>query len=141
MWPQQFEKRLIAWNSLRSTANDLPLQESLLAINKWWQQVPWRPYYLHWDDQTEWPDPWQLLSDNIYCDVAKGLGIMYTIMLLNRSDLTDAILAETDQGNLVLLESGKYILNWGEELKVNTNLEKIKINKIVSQDELKQKID
>jgi hypothetical protein len=33
-----------------------------------------------------WPDPWQLLSDDVYCEVARGLGILYTITLLDRAD-------------------------------------------------------
>jgi hypothetical protein len=81
------------------------------------------PYYLHWDDQAQWPDPWQLLSENIYCDLARGLGILYTIALLDRADITDAQLILTvDAHNLVLVPNTKYILNWEKHSIVNTNL-------------------
>ena len=96
---------------------------------------------MHWDDQPTWPDPWQLLSDNIYCDIAKGLGIMYTITLLDREDLQDACMVDSSLGNLVLICQGKYILNWGTDIGVNTNLEQTNFPHQVSQSDLKQQLE
>ena len=121
MWPITFALRLESWNDLRERCQSLPLKQSLEAINSWWFAVPWRPYYLHWDDQANWPDPWQLLSDNVYCDVARGLGILYTITLLDRADLAPASLILTQDGdNLVQVSHKKYILNWQADSVVNT---------------------
>ena len=121
IWPTAFSARLALWNQLRSQAQDLPAEQALAAINAWWFQAPWSAYHLHWDDQDTWPDPWQLLSDNIYCDVARGLGILYTITLLDRADLAPADLVLTQEGhNLVLLSKEKYILNWEPDTIVNT---------------------
>jgi hypothetical protein len=123
MWAETFARRLAAWNALRESAQPLPLATALESINQWWSQVAWRPYYLHWDDQPTWPDPWQLLSDDIYCDLAKGLGILYTISMLDHADIVDARLVLTDSGhNLVLVNQGKYILNWEVDIVVNNNL-------------------
>jgi hypothetical protein len=98
------------------------MESALTAINAWWFQCPWQPYYLHWDDQAAWPDPWQLLSNNVYCEVARGLGILYTITLLDREDLTSASLVLTQTGhNLVLADQTKYILNWEADTVVNNN--------------------
>jgi hypothetical protein len=124
MWEQNFSKRLADWNLLRNQCADSSIQTTLNSINRWWFWAPWRPYYLHWDDQTTWPDPWQLLSDNIYCELARGLGILYTITLLERADLASASLVLTDSGhNLVTIDKTKYILNWHPDTVVNTNLE------------------
>jgi hypothetical protein len=123
-WPQTFDARLHSWLQLRQQAQNLPLESALTTINRWWFDSPWRPYYLHWDDQTAWPDPWQLLSDNIYCEVARGLGILYTITLLDRADMTPASLILTNSGsNLVQVAKEKYILNWEANCVVNTNQE------------------
>jgi hypothetical protein len=98
------------------------LESALKAINIWWFGAPWRPYYLHWDDQAGWPDPWQLLSDDIYCDLARGLGILYTITLLDRADMVPAELILTQDGsNLVQVAKEKYILNWESNCILNTN--------------------
>jgi hypothetical protein len=138
MWCLTFEQRLAAWNSLRDRVRDQSKPDALKEINAWWQQTPWRAYHLHWDDREDWPDPWQLLSDNIYCDLARALGIMYTITVLDRDDMQDAELIETEQGNLVQLDGGKYILNWGRDLGLNTNLQQSKHH--VAQSEVKQQL-
>jgi len=126
MWPVTFDNRLQAWVELRSRCQLLDLETSLTAINQWWFDAPWQPYYLHWDDQADWPDPWQLLSDNVYCDLARALGIVYTISLLDRADMADTELVLTeDGGNLVQVAKEKYILNWNKDLIVN-NKPKVK---------------
>jgi hypothetical protein len=121
MWPTTFEARLTSWNFLREQCQDLPVEPALSRINDWWFRAPWQPYYLHWDDQKSWPDPWQLLSDNVYCDVARSLGILYTITLLDRADMAPFRLVLTDDDrNLVLVAKEKYILNWESGNIVNT---------------------
>jgi hypothetical protein len=66
MWHKTFDQRLYSWTDLRSQTKDLPIQTALIKINNWWAQTPWVPYYLHWDDRENWPDPWQLLDENIF---------------------------------------------------------------------------
>jgi hypothetical protein len=123
MWHKDFASRLGAWADLRKEVQSMPLEQALQTINTWWYQAPWTGYYLHWDDMLTWPDPWQLLSDNIYCDVARGLGILYTLTLLDHTDLTsiELILTE-DNRNLVLVNQEKYTLNWDTTIIVNTPL-------------------
>ena len=138
MWPATFASRLESWNNLRDSCQNIPIEQALETINSWWFAVPWKPYYLHWDDQATWPDPWQLLSDNIYCDLARGLGILYTITLLDRADLTSATLVLTEQGdNLVLVAKEKYILNWDGNTIVNT-IQAVKIKRQLTQQEVKK---
>ena len=136
IWPTSFSTRLESWNQLRDQCQNLPPKSALEDINAWWFAVPWRPYYLHWDDQSNWPDPWQLLNDNCYCDVARGLGILYTITLLDRADLAPVrlVLTESD-ANLVLVDKEKYILNWEPGSIVNTN-QAIKIKKQYQQHQI-----
>jgi len=138
MWPATFASRLESWNNLRDSCQNIPIEQALETINSWWFAVPWKPYYLHWDDQATWPDPWQLLSDNIYCDLARGLGILYTITLLDRADLTSATLVLTESGdNLVLVAKEKYILNWDGNTIVNT-IQAVKIKRQLTQQEVKK---
>ena len=139
MWQKTFSDRLEAWTTLRDQTQKLDPETALKQINSWWFRAPWRAYHLHWDDQPTWPDPWQLLSDNLYCDVARGLGILYTISLLDRADLADAELVLTAEGhNLVLVSKRKYILNWDAENIVNTNHE-LEIKKYLTQSQVQEK--
>jgi hypothetical protein len=123
MWPREFSGRLSAWGSLRQSVQHLPVPQALHEINAWWFGAPWSSYYLHWDDVATWPDPWQLLSDNIFCEVARGLGIMYTTALLDRDDIRDLELIESHDGTIVCVENGKYILNWRPDTIVNISPE------------------
>ena len=137
IWPKEFADRLEAWSALRAHAQSMECQAALETINAWWHQTPWKPYYLHWDDQPRWPNPWQLLNDNVYCPVAKGLGILYTISMLDRADMTDAELVLTESGdNLVLVQERKYILNWSSDSVVNT-FQEVKIIRQLKQQQIK----
>ena len=137
MWPQTFDVRLTSWNRLRDRVHSLPLETALIEINSWWFGAPWRPYYLHWDDQPNGPDPWQLLSDDVYCELARGLGILYTISLLDRKDMVDAELVLTEDGsNLVLVSKEKYILNWSSDSVVNT-FQEVKKRRQLKQQQIK----
>jgi len=128
VWPLTFKKRLDSWVQMRESASNLPLDDSLSLINDWWFQAPWRPYYLHWDDRENWPDPWELLDDNVYCSLARALGIMYTIAIIDHNDITDAQLIQNENDNLVLVNKRKYILNYedGEVVNNNPNVGNIK---------------
>ena len=123
MWPKTFAERLASWSTLRRQCETLDTESALSTINAWWFNTPWTPYHLHWDDQPNWPDPWQLLSDNLFCDLARGLGILYTVSMLEHKDLVsyELILAE-DGRNLVLVNKSKYTLNWEGSVLVNTPL-------------------
>ena len=140
MWPRNFSERLESWAQLRQQCRQLDSEPALIKINQWWFQTPWTAYHLHWDDQKDWPDPWQLLSDDQYCPVARGLGIMYTIAMLDREDLQDVQMIEYQSDNLVLVSKEKYILNWDPDQVLNISLGRSKPRRRVSQEQIKQKI-
>ena len=140
MWPLTVAERLSAWHQLRQQVQTADVESALQTINSWWFQTPWRAYHLHWDDLPTWPDPWQLLSDDMYCPLARGLGILYTITLLDRVDLQDAVLVEVGSDNLVLVSREKYILNWDTDTVVNTSPRVLNSRHSITQDQIKQKI-
>jgi len=125
MWQKTFDSRLKDWNNLRNQVQNLPVDQALSQVDQWWAMTPWSAYYLHWDDKNIWPDPWQLLDENIYCDLARGLGIMYTLMFMSRPELADARLQEYNNQNIVLACDEKYILN-SSDLSIVNNNHKIK---------------
>jgi hypothetical protein len=138
MWYPDFADRLESWAGLRIAAQSQPLEQALVTINHWWFKTPWTAYYLHWDDQPNWPDPWQLLDDNVFCEVARGLGILYTISMIEHPEIASADLVLTEDGyNLVQINKGIYILNWERDSIVNT-LQAGKIKKQLKQEQVKQ---
>jgi hypothetical protein len=140
MWPTSYNDRLVSWNNLRDRSRQLPVDQSLQGINLWWQQTPWCPYSLHWDDQQDWPDPWELLADQSFCGLARGLGIVYTIMLIDHQEISEIELAEIDNDNLVLVNNGKYILNWDSNTILNINSADIQAKRIINSRQLKNRL-
>ena len=120
MWPATYEARLLDWQCLRQQCNDLELSQQLLLINNWWMQAPIVNRTILWDDLTKWPDPWQLLTNSGYCELARALGIVYTIMLLEKKLYSALGIIYNGQDNLVLVNDGKYILNWAPGEMLNT---------------------
>ena len=142
-WPNRYEDRLSEWVRLRENNQTNDLETALLAVNDWWQQAPWVPYYLHWDDMAQWPDPWDLLADNYFCSVAKSLGIIYTIHMISRPDITALQMAvnRDSADNLVLVNEGKYILNWTQGQIVNITSPQINIIRAVDSSVVTKKIN
>lgn len=126
--------------ALRNANPEMALPQALARVNDWWCSSPWQPYYLHWDDLDQWPNPWQLLDENVFCDVARGLGIVYTLLLISRSDIHDVALVESDQGNLVQVNSGKYILNYDKGRLLNIASNSMTIRRAVSGERIKNLI-
>ena len=140
MWPKTFGERLASWSELRRQCEIGDVDVVVKDINTWWFNTPWQPYHLHWDDQPTWPDPWQLLDDNLFCGLARGLGMLYTIALLDRPDIQDAELIDTGSDNLVLVEQKKYILNWDRDQLLNINLTPFNTRHRLSQEQIKTQI-
>lgn len=140
MWPVAYQDRLAAWTALRDQSRRLPVDQALHDINHWWHGAPWRAYGLHWDDQQEWPDPWQLIGDDSFCSLARGLGIMYTVMLTAHEKIHEVELVETDRDNLVLVNQGKYILNWYPDEILNISSVNINTKRIIRSQQLEQRV-
>jgi len=126
MFQQPAEDRLRYWREFRITLESLPLETALTETAEFWRCAPFVPYNLDYSDIKIWPDPWTLIYENIYCDVAKCLGIVYTISLTeHKTNLDIEIrqyldLKKGHEYNLAWINQGKYILNMidGEVLNI-----------------------
>ena len=125
MWKLGPSGRLDHWKAFRSKISSLDLEQALQACNEFWQTAPFTPFYLDHREIQNWPDPWQLIYENYYCDLAKALGIVYTLHLSahkNNVDLAIHICQEATsraQYNLVWINQGKYVLNYISDTIVN----------------------
>jgi hypothetical protein len=83
-----------------------------MLVNDWWFRAPIINKSISWQDYPNWPNPWQLLQQDGWCDLARALGIVYTLLLIDTNSSDSISLVNTNLGNLVLAGHGKYILNW-----------------------------
>jgi hypothetical protein len=118
--------RILNWRDWRQSINQLPTEACVNAIADAWARAPRVNHYLSPDIPEEWPDPWSLINDNIYCDLGIALGMFYTIALLDKPDLDNVRLEvyNTNEGwvNLCSIASGLYTLNWTAHQVVNTSI-------------------
>jgi hypothetical protein len=119
MWKTTYQERLADWVRLRQETASLEQSQQLMLINDWWFRAPIVNHLINWENTQSWPTPWELLNNNGYCELAKALGIVYTIMLVE--NYTDLKIIQTKEDNLVLVDSGKYILNWAPGEMLNTH--------------------
>jgi len=111
LWTELYKDRLRDWYSLRTPATNITLEENLHSINNWWLHAPVLDYYLHLADYADWPTPWELLSEDALCDLAKCLGIVYTLYMMKIPEITKMTIIETMDGyHLVQLNNGEFIL-------------------------------
>lgn len=124
MWTLKPDERLREWQSFRQKISNLSLESACQETAHLWSYAPYVNYYLDPSAPQNWPDPWTLLYENYYCDLAKSLGMLYTLYLSNHRSYDIELIIAIDYKdrtgyNLVNLDKGKYILNFSFDTVVN----------------------
>ena len=124
MWFNEPEDlRIVSWRNWRESLSKLPKEQILQQVAETWSRVPTVMHLLSPDQMDTWPNPWQLITDNYYCDVAINLGIFYSLALIESVEFDDLCLEiYQDQNgwiNLSSVDQGKYVLNYSHGKIVN----------------------
>ena len=124
-WHLRVSDRLSQWKDIRANLSRLPIEDAVVELNNLWSSAPFVTYYLDPSTPQNWPDPWTLLAENYYCNLAKSLGMLYTIYFTSHKTV-DAELRvyydfkDKERYNVLYLNKGKYILNYYPFEIVNT---------------------
>ncbi len=126
MWfNQPADSRILAWRDWRNQLENLSVDQAVWQTATTWAKVPVVAHYLVPDQPTDWPNPWQLITDDIYCDLAIGLGMFYSLALLNSLQSVDLTLdiyrGPNGWVNLSSVAQGKYVLNYNHGSVVNSS--------------------
>lgn len=119
-----YEARLKSWYDLRKSLEDSDIKTICLAIDNWWQKAPLVNHHLHPNDIDNWPGPWDLLVENNYCQIARGLGMVYTLQLVGIKDI-DFCLAIDDNNEecaLVMVDRAIYVMNYYPNTVISNSL-------------------
>jgi hypothetical protein len=137
-----YDARLRSWHELRTKITELDTKEKCVLVDEFWQQAPIVNHHLHILDSSSWPDPWELLSENTYCAVAKALGMCYTLSLVGVNDikLVEATDRTGDDLVLVLVDNAKYVLNYWPNTVVNNCSKDFTIKRHVDISHIQQKL-
>ena len=145
MWKLEASDRLSRWRAFRITLSSRSLSDAITDTAEMWQNCPHKPYYLDPADPAAWPNAWDLLTENYYCDIAKALGMLYTIAFSNHGhdlpmELRTYIDEETGYDyNLAVFCQGKYVINFLDSQSVNIQQieKKFKLKRCYTSDILK----
>lgn len=123
MWNLTPSDRLRYWHDFRKKISELPKEDAIKETHHLWCYAPFVSHYLTTDHIEKWPNPWELVNDNYYCDLAKALGMMYTLYLCNH-EIESTIQIYRDENskdnyNLVYIDGGKYVLNYVHDEVIN----------------------
>jgi hypothetical protein len=137
-----YEARLKSWYDLRKSLENSDIETVCLAIDKWWQYAPLLNHHLHPDDIDNWPGPWELLVENNYCQLSRGLGMVYTLQLvgIKSIDFSLAIDDNSEECALVMVNNAKYILNYYPNTVISNSLQDFKLGSPVNMDKINKKI-
>lgn len=125
MWKLNTSERISFWRSFRKKLDSLTAEQALQETQDFWQSCPFAPYYLDADRPEEWPNPWELIAENYYCDLARCLGIVYTVMLTKHgNELSPEIRVYFEPTtrltyHLAVFDQGKYVINFTDGEIVN----------------------
>ena len=124
-----YEARLKSWYDLRKSLEDSDIKTSCLAIDNWWQKAPLVNHYLHPNDVDNWPEPWELLVENNYCQLARGLGMVYTLQLVGIKDIDFCIAIDdnNEECALVMVDSAIYVMNYYPNTVISNNSKDFKV--------------
>lgn len=123
MWKLSADERLARWREFRKKLDTQTIQEAVQSVADFWTKCPFTPYYLDIDKPEEWPDPWTLIEENCYCDIAIAIGMLYTIKFTVHDPAVEFRTYYDPESkvyyNLAWINEGKYVLNMTEGELVN----------------------
>ena len=147
MWKLETGERIAHWRDFRKSLDAMSLDLAIQATTEFWHSCPFNPYYLDPEDPESWPSAWELVAENYYCDLAKALGIVYTIHFSQHSTNLNLnpqihIYNDTESGyvyNLSVFAQGKYVVNFIDNTVVNIESinKKLKLKRCYNGKELK----
>ena len=123
MFDKTYEDRLTSWANFRSTLEDSkdPIQDTINFFNPApLVNIQTDPYA-----SSTWPDPWELIKENIYCPFVKILAICYTLQLtdvLSKVNYEIHITHDQDKSSTYyLLYVGDRVIGFKEGTHVQRN--------------------
>lgn len=122
MFNKPYEDRLNLWREFRESLeqDSDPITTAIEFYNRAPKVTlnadPW--------DKSTWPNPWELLQDNEYCDFTRVLGICYSLQLTDcfkGSKFEIHIYTDNKKGYIFLLFIDNHVIGWEDNTYVDIN--------------------
>lgn len=114
MFDQHSTDRLIEWKKFRTQleVSDTPFKD----VADFWSRAPFVSPYLDPNSPVDWPDPWHLIIDGKFDELAISLGMLYTLKLTDRFmkskyEIHMSMLDDKKRSVFFLVVDNKHVLN------------------------------
>ena len=120
MFSKTYEERLSTWAEFRESLEES--EDPFRDVVTFYKQAP--SVSIHADPFNEfaWPDPWQLLFENQYCDFTRVLAYGYSLQLTERfkgSNFEIHIITDNVLGYMYLLFVDDQVLGYDDNTAIN----------------------
>lgn len=106
--------RLTAWKEFRDRLeiSSTPMED----VATLWSRAPFVSSYLNPQNPAEWPDPWHLIAEGRFDELAIVVGMLYTIKLTQRFmnselEIHTSTLPTEKEARYILIVDKQYVLN------------------------------
>lgn len=100
-WISDPESRILSWRAYRSKLDAMTLEDAIDSLDSVWKNCPKVRYNTIPSFGVEdWPTPWGLMNQNVYCSLAQIVGIFYTLSLTSHKNNKIEILDCTDNATI-----------------------------------------
>jgi hypothetical protein len=82
MFDKPFYERLKIWRDLRLSLETS--EHPIKTVLEFWNRAPIQRIAADPYDRNTWPEPWEMIYENQYCEFSKILAIFYTLQLTDR---------------------------------------------------------
>lgn len=137
-----YEARLKSWYDLRKSLENKDVKTICLLVDNWWQKAPLVNHYLHQTDIENWPGPWELIVENNYCTMARGLGMVYTLLLLGIKDIDFCVAIDdnSEEVVLVIVDNAKYVMNYYPDTVISNSLTDFRVTSRIDMTKINTKV-
>lgn len=108
-------ERLAKWKQFRDTleTSSSPFED----VAEFWSHAPFVSNFLNPFHSSGWPDPWHLVLDGRFDDLAIVLGMLYTLQLTqrfmeSRFEIHMSTASQNKSPNYWLIVDQRYVLNY-----------------------------
>lgn len=128
-------ERLNEWRRIRSEIENSNDPYQLVADV--WSRAPFVNPYLDPKNPSEWPDPWRLILDDRFDDLAIPLGMLYTLKLTQRfmetlCEIHISVSPNNAVQRFILVVDNKHVLNYEPRTVITMEQLSDRVNKIWS---------
>ena len=115
MFDKKYEDRLVTWAKFRDELEEA--EDPFRLVRDFYNKAPLVSIYTDPWTPSMWPDPWELIEENKYCDFCIVLGMCYSLQLTERfKGSTFEIHICIDRANsdmlYLLIIDDKYVLGY-----------------------------